>query len=172
MAFEEQIWPLFTFSKPLAMNLLSFFTAAFILVCSLAATEPTTDVAQPASEKTEEAARKVVERYYAELNLGHYEVAYRLWRGGSPNGKSLQDFTAGFADTAHASVETDAPTDGEGAAGSLYVTIPVKVTATLKDGTRQHYVGKYVMHRCNDVDGSTLEERRWHINSASLHAAP
>ena len=154
------------------MKLLSFFTAAFLLVHSLPATEPITEVTQPASEKTEEAARKVVERYYAELDRGHYEVAYQLWRGdGSSSGKSLHDFMAGFADTAHTGVVTDAPTDGEGAAGSLYVTIPVRVTAVLKDGTRKHYVGEYRMHRCNDVDGCTLEDRRWHIHSASLHAA-
>ncbi len=155
------------------MKLLLLFTAAFILACSLSAIEPATAVTQPASEKTGEAARKVVERYYAELDRGHYEVAYRLWRGdGSSSGKSLQDFTVGFADTAHTNVVTDAPTDGEGAAGSSYVTIPVRVTAKLKDGTRRQYVGKYVMRRCNDVDGCTLEDRRWHINSASLHAAP
>ena len=155
------------------MKFFLFFTVASILVRPLFATEPIAEITQPASEKTEEAARKVVERYYVELDSGHYEVAYQLWRGdGSSSGKTLQDFTAGFADTAHTSVVTDAPTDEEGAAGSLYVTIPVKVTAMLKDGTRKQYAGKYVMHRCNDVDGCTLEQRRWHINSASLRVAP
>ena len=147
--------------------------AILTVVQPLLASGPGADATQPAAEKTPQAAREVIARYYAEIDHGHYEAAYQLWRDdGSASGKSLRDFTAGFADTAHTGVKADAPTDPEGAAGSLYVTIPVWVVAERKDGTRQSYVGKYVMQRCNDVDGCTLEERRWHIHSASLRVAP
>ncbi|WP_374942793.1 hypothetical protein [Sphingomonas sp.] len=125
--------------------------------------------AQPAAEKTPQAARAVVERYYAAIDRRRYATAYRLWVGsGRASGKTLRAFAGGFARTAHTHVVTGAPTDGEGAAGSVFVTIPVRVDAVLKNGTRQRFVGRYVLRRVNDVDGATAEQLRWHIASAVL----
>ena len=126
-------------------------------------------IAQPASEKTPQAARAVVERYYAAIDRGQYATAYRLWsRGGHASGKSSRAFAAGFAKTRYARVLTGTPIGGNGAAGSVFVTIPVRVDAMLKDGTRQHFVGAYVLRRVNDVEGATREQRRWHLDSARL----
>lgn len=125
--------------------------------------------AQPASEKTPAAARGVVEMYYAAIDRGRYATAYRLWSGdGRASGKTLRGFAAGFARTLHTRVTTGTPTDGDGAAGSVYITVPVRVDAVLKDGTRQRFAGSYVLKRVNDVDGATLQQRRWHIASARL----
>lgn len=135
-----------------------------MILALLAAASP-----QTASYKTPQAARAVVERYYAAIDRGRYEAAYRLWAGGGrASGKTLRGFSAGFAKTARTHVTTGAPADGDAGAGSVFVTIPVRVEARLKDGTRQRFAGRYVLRRVNDVDGATAEQLRWHIASAVL----
>ena len=128
--------------------------------------------ALPPAETTPAAARAVVERYYDAIEHGRYHVAYRLWSdNGSASRKTYAGFVRGFVRTAHARVVAGQPTDGEGAAGSLYITVPVTVTATLKDGTRQRFRGFYTLRHVNDVDGATPDQRRWQIASARLRAA-
>lgn len=51
----------------------------------------------------------------------------------------------------------------EGAAGSLYYTVPV----TIVDAGRT-MSGEIVMRRANDVPGATKEQLRWHIESTTL----
>ena len=124
-------------------------------------------------DRSPAAARALVERYYAAIDHGDYRAASRLWGGdGRSSGKSLAAFTQGFARTAHTHVVTAAPTDGEGAAGSVFVTVPVRVDATLKNGARQRFAGRYVLRRINDVEGATADQLRWRIDSASLRQLP
>ena len=125
---------------------------------------PTADI--PAAEKTPAAARAVVARYYDAIEHGRYRTAYAIWSGN----QSYAAFVRGFARTAHTRVVTGRPTDGEGAAGSVFITVPVTVSATLKNGTRQRFRGTYVLRRVNDVDGATPAQLRWHIASAKLRA--
>lgn len=123
----------------------------------------------PAAEKTPAAARAVVARYYAAIEQKRYRAAYRMWGGeGQASGRTYAAFVRGFARTAHSRVATGRPVDGEGAAGSLYLTVPVTVTATLKDGGPQRFRGRYVLRRVNDVDGATAAQLRWHLASATL----
>ena len=112
-----------------------------------------------------EAARAVVRHYYAAIDRGEYRTAYRLWNGG----KDYPAFVQGFARTARTSAVVGTPGDEEGAAGSSYITVPVRVNATLKNGVVQHFAGNFVLRRVNDVDGATPAERRWRISAASLH---
>ena len=56
----------------------------------------------------------------------------------------------------------------EGAAGSIYATIPVTVDAQLDDGKQQRFTGQYVVRRVNDVPGASADQLRWHIDSATL----
>lgn len=124
--------------------------------------------AQPI-DRTPEQARGVVERYYAAIDRGDYRSAYRLWSGkGQASGQSYAAFIRGFARTAHTRVVTGAPTDGEGAAGSTFITVPVRVHATLKNGRHQRFAGRYILRRVNDVDGATREQLGWHLASATL----
>jgi hypothetical protein len=117
-------------------------------------------------------ARRVVERYYAAIERHDYRTAYRLWdRGGTASGRSFAAFARGFADTAHSRVVAGAPTDGEGAAGSSFITVPVRVEARTRGGVRQRFVGRYTLRRVNDVDGATPDQLSWHIASARLTAA-
>jgi hypothetical protein len=128
--------------------------------------------ADSASHAEAAAAADVVRRYYAAIAERDYKTAYMLWSDqGKASHQSLEKFQAGFAETRTTSVKVEQPGAVEGAAGSLYVTIPVSVHAELNDGASQEFAGDYVLRRVNNVDGSSEEQRRWHITSASLHAA-
>ena len=134
---------------------------AAILGAALVAASVT---AQPI-DRSPAGARAVVLRFYAAIDRGDYRAAYRLWNGG----KDYPAFVQGFARTAHTRVVAGAPVDEEGAAGSLSITVPVRVEATLKSGARQHFAGSYVLRRANDVPGATADQLRWSISAASLH---
>ena len=116
------------------------------------------------------AARAVVQRYYAAIDRRDFRRAYVQWGdGGRASGKTFDSFARGFASTTHTHAITGSPGRVEGAAGSLYVDVPVDVYAKLKDGHHQHFSGSYVVRRVNNVPGARAAELRWHIESAKLH---
>jgi hypothetical protein len=113
-----------------------------------------------------------VRAYYAAIDAGEFARAYRLWgQDGEASGQSYAQFRQGFAATRSTQVTISGPVESEGAAGSIYATVPVTVDATLKDGTRQRFAGEYVLRRVNDVPGASEEQLNWHIESASLKPA-
>jgi hypothetical protein len=118
----------------------------------------------PPTEASVQVAVQVVRAYYAAVSRQDYRAAYRLWHGG----QSYARFRRGYAQTAHVAVTPLPPFEAEGAAGSIYAEIRVKVDATLRSGKRQQYTGSYTLRRVNDVEGSTAAQRRWHIESAHL----
>lgn len=122
--------------------------------------------------KSAAAAAAVVQRYYRALNARDYGTAWTLWGNDGPPGQTIAGFQAGFAATraTHVTIGTLPP--GDAGAGSLYQPIPVSVDAELMDGTRQRFTGTYVVRRVNDVDGASIDQRRWHIDSATLKPAP
>lgn len=137
-----------------------------ILLALAAAVQVAT--AQPI-DRSPEAARAVVRRYYAAINRGDHRSAYRLWSGGGrASGQSYEAFVRGFARTARTKVIAGAPTDGDAGAGSVFVAIPVRIDATLKDGRQQRFAGRYVLRRVNDVPGATPEQLSWRLASAKL----
>ncbi|MBS0505458.1 MAG: hypothetical protein JSS55_17005 [Proteobacteria bacterium] len=112
---------------------------------------------------------QVIRLYYAAINRRQYGTAYRYWSDhGRASGKSLSAFAAGFARTRSASVFIGRVDRPEGAAGSLYVTVPVRVEARLSNGNAQRFAGSYTLRRINDVPGATREQLEWHIASAKL----
>jgi hypothetical protein len=109
--------------------------------------------------------------YYAAINRRDYRAAYLLWGdSGRASGKSYDAFAAGFAGTDSSRVTIGALGRIEGAAGSRFVEVPVTVTAWTSDGATQHFTGAYVLRRVV-VDGATPLQRRWHIDSGTLHRA-
>jgi hypothetical protein len=60
------------------------------------------------------------------------------------------------------------PFHAEGAAGSIFAEIPVRVDAMLSSSARQHFVGSYTLRRVSDVPGSSAAQRHWHIENARL----
>lgn len=124
-----------------------------------------------AGEPTPEDAVAVLRDYYAAINSGDFPRAYALWSDeGRASGQSPQQFAAGFADTTGVSVDMQAPGSIDAAAGSRYITVPVTITATLRDGTQQRFAGSYTLRRAV-VDGATPEQRAWRIASADLQDA-
>ena len=122
-----------------------------------------------ASGSSADDPKGAIATYYRALDRGDYRVAYDQWEGdGEASGKSFASFRDGFANTRSTSVDIGTPRDGEGAAGSVYITVPVDVRATLRSGAQQHFAGSYVLRRINNVPGSSAEDRRWHLHSASL----
>jgi hypothetical protein len=124
--------------------------------------------ATPVAETTGAAAAAVVERYYAAIRAQRYPKAYALWHGTL----SYPAFRRGYAQTAWVRVTPLPPYDVEGAAGSSYAEVKVRVDARLRSGARQRFVGSYTLRRVNDVDGSTAAQRRWHIAGAHLKPVP
>ncbi|PXA83693.1 hypothetical protein DMC47_42680 [Nostoc sp. 3335mG] len=120
--------------------------------------------------KSMEAAAAVVQRYYSALNAHDYGTAWQQWGDDGPPNQTQAKFEAGFAHTKATHVTIGAMQPGDGAAGSIYQTVPVTVDATLDDGTHQRFAGNYVIRRVNDVDGASPGQLRWHIDSA--HLAP
>lgn len=118
-----------------------------------------TEISEPA---------EVVRRYYRAIDNGHYDSAYALWEeSGRASGQTRVQFENGFAQTERATAIIGDSVRIEGAAGSQYATVPVRVEAVLRGGKRQHFVGTYTVRR-RMADGATPEQRRWHIYSAHL----
>ncbi|HST36374.1 MAG TPA: hypothetical protein VLK25_07070, partial [Allosphingosinicella sp.] len=59
--------------------------------------------------------------------------------------------------------EVFAPGEIEGAAGSLYVGVPVRIYGRRIGGGAFSTRGTITLRRVNDVPGSSAEQRRWHI---------
>ena len=115
-----------------------------------------------------EAAAAVVQRYYRALDARDYGTAWQQWGDDGQPGNSYARFRQGYAKTRSVRVTLGQLGPVEGAAGSLYVSVPVTVKAQLDDGTRQTFTGTYQVRRVNDVDGASAEQRRWHLDSAKL----
>jgi len=132
------------------------------------ATSAPSESAAPVDNESAESAANVVLAYYRDINERRYDQAYRLWAAdGAASGKPLDTFRDGFEHTASVSVELGTPGRIEGAAGSRYVEIPVRITAVATDGGRQVFSGSYTLRR-SVVDGATAEQRAWRIHSAKV----
>lgn len=117
-------------------------------------------------------AANVVQIYYASIEGGKYAAARALWgNGGADSKSSPAAFAASFAGYKEYHANIGAPGESEGAAGSRYVTVPVQIYARLKDGRPDYQTGNVVLRR-TVVDGSTPEQRKWHIYSIDLKPAP
>ncbi|MCY7323225.1 MAG: hypothetical protein LH660_15830 [Phormidesmis sp. CAN_BIN36] len=121
-----------------------------------------------ANNSESEDAVAIVQRYYNAIDRRDYEQAYQTWQGnGSASHQTFEAFKNGFAETASTQVKIGEPSQVEGAAGSQYITVPVALTATAQNQAIQHFKGTYVLRR-SLVDGTSTDQRSWHIYSAKL----
>src|SRR5688572_960659 len=82
----------------------------------------------PFTATSAQGAAQVVQTYFALVEAGRYPDARRLWSdGGAASGATEADFAAGFRRYREYHAEVGAPGRIEGAAGSLYVEVPVRV---------------------------------------------
>jgi hypothetical protein len=109
--------------------------------------------------KSVEAAGQVVQHYGALTEQKRWAEANKLWSDGAGAAK----FATELAQFAEVHLEIGNPGDAEGAAGSIYVTIPVIFYGERKDGQPFRRSADVILRRVNDVPGSTEEQRRWHV---------
>jgi hypothetical protein len=143
---------------------------AFGSIPLLAAPLPSSAQATARATAGTPAAINVVQAYYQAIDARHYATAWALWGDRGRPGQTYAAFRRGFAATRRVRVSVTGPVRSEGAAGSIYVTIPVRVDGVTTTGERQRFAGSYFVRRVNAVDGSTPSERRWHLYSATLKA--
>ena len=113
----------------------------------------------PIDPKSAEAAGQVVQSYGALIEQRRFPEAERLWSDGA-RARQFSDLL-GPNDENH--LEIGAPGNMEGAAGSIYVTVPVVFYGKQGNGTDFRRAADVILRRVNDVPGSTEAQRRWHI---------
>jgi hypothetical protein len=124
--------------------------------------EPTIDPKSP------QAAEELVRDFARLLNRGQFGEAYMLLGSGAP---PRHDFDSRFELYSGLKVGVGAPDQPEGAAGSIYIEVPLTISGTDKSGKRVERSASAVLRRVNDVPGSTEEQRHWHIERIDWKAA-
>lgn len=119
------------------------------------------------------APENVLKSYYNAINRKEYDRAYSYFEGAPNPAPSLappfNQFVAGYADTLSVTLEININSIQVGAAaGSIYATIPVVLTASHKDGTRREFAGNYVVRRTNTGISPDPNATLWRIYSADL----
>ena len=113
--------------------------------------------------KSAEAAGQVVQSYGALIEQKRFAEAEKLW-GDAARARAVSDELRRYSEV---HLQVGKPGDLEGAAGSIYVTVPTVLYGKRADGTDFSRSGEMVLRRVNDVPGSTEEQRRWHVQSAA-----
>jgi hypothetical protein len=112
----------------------------------------------PIDPKSAEAAGQVVQHYGALIEQGRFADAEKLWGDAAAAKKQ----SAELKSYSEAHFAVGKPIVMEGAAGSIYITVPAVLYRT-RDGKSVHRKGNFILRRVNDVPGSTEAQRRWHI---------
>jgi len=118
----------------------------------------------PIDPKSAQGAAQVLQSYFSLLEAGKAGDAEALWSGG----KTPAEFAGKLAGYREVHANIGAPGDSEGAAGSIYVDVPVQIYGRLRDGKEFNSRGTMTLRRVNDVPGSTAEQRQWHIYKAGF----
>jgi hypothetical protein len=114
----------------------------------------------PIDPKSAQGAGQVLQTYFALAEQGKFAEADKAWSDGAAK-LDLAKYKE-----VHANI--GGPGDMEGAAGSSYVDFPVQLYGRTKDGKKFNSRGTMTLRRVNDVDGSTAEQRKWHIAKAEF----
>ena len=122
----------------------------------------------PQAERGIEGARNVLLSFARAIEQQNYSRAWSLLSPGDQQKWSKEEFAANFAGLSNISVAIPAGTT-DGAAGSIYYTAPVTITATDEDGRPIRLEGEAVLRRVNDVDGATPAQLRWHFGTLTLN---
>lgn len=111
--------------------------------------------------KSPAAAAAVIADYAVLAENGKYPEAAKLWT----NPTAAAQFATSLEDYPKVKLTAGKPGDEEGAAGSIFITVPLTLDLTLRSGSPYQMVCKASLRRVNDVPGSTAEQRRWHIET-------
>lgn len=117
----------------------------------------------------------MLQSYYNAINRREYQRAYSYFSGAPNPPPSLappyDQFVQGYADTRAVQLIVGPPMV-QGAAGSLYASIPAVIVATHTDGSLHTFYGCYVARRVNSGISPNPDDELWRINSAKLAVAP
>jgi hypothetical protein len=106
---------------------------------------------------------RVTDALVATIEAREWQRLRAFWGDrGERSGLTPQAFAKRWGNLA-SPVVTTGEARMEGAAGSLFYTVPV----TIVDGTRT-LSGEIILRRANDVPGATREQLRWHVESTTL----
>ncbi|WP_293898946.1 MliC family protein [Phenylobacterium sp.] len=114
---------------------------------------------RPAEAGSGQAAATVVETYYALVEAG------KTADGAALRVDGVQEDLRPFR-TLHAQV--GAPGAIEGAAGSLYVDVPVVLYGRYAAGGEYHRSGKATLRRVDGVPGASAAQLRWRIETIAV----
>jgi hypothetical protein len=121
---------------------------------------PSGTARQPTVDPKSNAAAEELARSFAHLlETGKAGEAYMLL---GPSAPPREKFDADFERIRNLRVSVGDAGDQEGAAGSIYASVPLTITGTL-EGRQVNRSAKAVLRRVNDVPGSTQAQRHWHI---------
>ncbi len=102
-------------------------------------------------------AANLLQTYYALIEAGKYAEAFRLRE--PSEGLSVDRFAASFDRFSEYHANIGAPSEPQGAAGSLYVEVPVQLYGRMKDGRPFSNAGTVTLRRSNNVPGGSKEWR-------------
>jgi hypothetical protein len=109
--------------------------------------------------KSAEAAGQVVQHYGALIEQGRWTESWKLWS----NTEAAKEFDRNWRNDSEVHMEIGKPADSEGAAGSIYITVPTVFYGKTKARESFRRAADIILRRVNDVPGSTEAQRRWHI---------
>ena len=130
----------------------------------------TPPVLTPEAEKGVTGARNFLLAFARAIERKAFDQAWTLLSPGDKQKWSRPGFAKMFADLRKITVATPDGTS-EGAAGSIYYTSPIAITATDKQSRPIRIAGEAVLRRVNDVDGATPAQLRWHFDHLTLDRA-
>ena len=121
----------------------------------------------PIHPKSPEAAGQVVQHYGALIEQRRFAEAEKLWG----DARAAADFKLQLRRYPESHLEIGEPGDPEGAAGSIYVTVPVVFYGRDQNDAAFRRAADIILRRVNDVPGSTEAQRRWHIERIDWKSA-
>ena len=119
----------------------------------------------PRADTGARGAVQLVRTYFALVHARRFGAARQMWGG---NAIGPRAFAAAFARYRDYRGVVGVPGMVEGAAGSSYVEIPVRIHGLRRSGAPFSTRGTIVLRRVNDVPGSTPAQRRWHIERSNV----
>lgn len=120
----------------------------------------------PIDPKSAEAAGQAMQSYGALIEQKRFAEAAQMWGDEA----AAAAFVEPYKSASELHFQVGRPGDTEGAAGSIYITVPVVFYGRLNGGGAFNRSGTATLRRVNDVPGATAKQLRWHI--AQIELAP
>ena len=118
---------------------------------------------------TQQSPTAVLQQYFQAIGAGKFDAAYALWRAQSNQApESAADLTTRYHGIASVQMKVTGDTHTEGAAGTLYTTVPLTITEHTSDGNDKSLTGECVLARSNNVPGSSDNARHWRLHACDL----